>query len=63
MSNPIGRRALAIGPAAIDAELERIRPALESGRYIPDLDHHVPSDVSWPNFCHYATHLREMVVG
>jgi uroporphyrinogen decarboxylase len=58
----IDKRALALGPAAIDAELERIRPALESGRYIPDLDHHVPPDVSWPNFRHYATRLREMVV-
>ena len=59
----IDKRALALGPAAIDAELERIRPALESGRYIPDLDHHVPDDVSWPNFQHYAARLREMVVG
>jgi len=59
----IDKRALAAGPAAIDAELERIRPALESGRYIPDLDHHVPDDVSWPNFRHYATRLRELVVG
>jgi uroporphyrinogen decarboxylase len=63
MMGGIDKRALAIGPAAIDAELERIRPALERGRYIPDLDHHVPPDVSWPNFCHYATRLREMVVG
>ncbi len=34
-----------------------------SGRYIPDLDHHVPDDVSWPNFRHYATRLRAMIVG
>jgi len=59
----IDKRALALGPAAIDAELVRIRPAFESGRYIPDLDHHVPPDVSWPNFRHYATRLREMIVG
>ena len=59
----IDKRALAIGPAAIDAELERVRPALESGRYIPDLDHLVPNDVSWANYCHYAEALRRMVVG
>lgn len=59
----IDKRALARGPAAIESELERIRPALASGRYIPDLDHHVPPDVLWPNFCYYATKLREMVVG
>jgi uroporphyrinogen decarboxylase len=55
------KRALALGPAAIDAELERIRPAWESGRYIPDLDHHIPPDVSWANFQHYATALKKMV--
>ena len=59
----IDKRALALGPEAIDAELRRIRPALAEGRYIPDLDHHVPSDVSWPNFCHYAAELRKMIVG
>ena len=58
----IDKRALALGPAAIDAELARIRPALATGRYIPDLDHHVPPDVSWTNFQHYATQLRKMVV-
>jgi uroporphyrinogen decarboxylase len=63
MMGGIDKRALALGPATIDAELERIRPALVAGRYIPDLDHHVPNDVSWPNFCHYATRLREMVIG
>ncbi len=55
----IDKRALAAGPAAIDAELARLRPALARGRYIPDLDHHVPPDVSWPNFRHYALRLRE----
>jgi Uroporphyrinogen decarboxylase (URO-D) len=59
----IDKRALAAGPSAIDRELERIRPALESGRYIPDLDHLVPNDVSWANFCHYAERLRAVVGG
>lgn len=57
----IDKRALAAGPAAIDEELTRIRPALASGRYIPSLDHHIPPDVSWPNFCHYAERLRVML--
>ncbi len=57
----IDKRALALGPTAIDAELERIRPALATRRYIPDLDHLVPDDVSWANFRHYAERLREML--
>lgn len=57
----IDKRALAISPAAIDKELERIRPAMQAGRYIPDLDHLVPNDVSWDNYCHYARALKRMV--
>jgi uroporphyrinogen decarboxylase len=57
----IDKRALAVGPEAIDAELERIRPAIATGRYIPDLDHLIPNDVSWANYCHYASRLQEIV--
>ena len=53
----IDKRALAEGPAAIERELARIQPAIEMGRYIPDLDHLVPDDVSWSNYCHYASLL------
>ena len=47
-------------PEAIDAELERIRPAMETGRYIPDLDHCIPSDVSYENYCYYARQLTRL---
>lgn len=57
----IDKRALARGPEAIDAELERIRPAVESGRYVPELDHGIPNDVSWENYCHYAGRLQALV--
>ncbi|HIJ64607.1 MAG TPA: hypothetical protein HPP77_01545 [Candidatus Hydrogenedentes bacterium] len=57
----IDKRALAQGPEAIDAELARVRPALEKGRYIPELDHLIPDDVSWPDYCHYVQRLRELV--
>jgi len=60
MMGGIDKRALAAGPAAIDAELERIRPAMESGRYIPDLDHLVPSDVTYENYCYYARQLTRL---
>ncbi|MCC7491508.1 MAG: hypothetical protein IT204_04135 [Fimbriimonadaceae bacterium] len=63
MMGGIDKRALAVGPAAIDAELARIAPALAAGRYIPDLDHLVPDDVSWAAYQHYAAALRRLVVG
>ena len=61
MMGGIDKRTLALGPKAIDRELERIRPAIEKGRYIPDLDHLVPDDVSWDNYCYYAGALKKLV--
>jgi len=54
----VDKRALAAGPEAIDAELARIRPAVERGQYIPSLDHLVPDDVSWQNYVYYAEGLK-----
>ena len=58
----IDKRALAQDPDAIDAELARIWPAVLQGRYIPELDHLVPDDVSWGNYRHYAQALRDRVM-
>lgn len=61
MMGGIDKRVLAIGPEAIDRELERVRPTVEAGRYIPDLDHCVPDDVSWENFRYFAEALARLV--
>jgi hypothetical protein len=58
----IDKRAVAAGPEAIDADLDRVWPAVERGGYIPDLDHGIPDDVSWDNYVHYARQLRERVM-
>ena len=57
----IDKRILAAGPVAIDRELDRVRPAMEKGRYIPDRDHLVPDDVSWEDYCYYAEALKKGV--
>jgi uroporphyrinogen decarboxylase len=57
----IDKRALAQGPAAIDAELARVQPALEAGRYIAALDHLIPDDVAWEHYAYYARALRDTV--
>lgn len=57
----IDKRKLAEGPKAIDEELERVRPAMEKGRYIPELDHGIPDNVSWQNYCYYAERLGRFV--
>ncbi len=61
MMGGIDKRVLARGKRAIDVELERVRPAIEKGRYIPELDHLIPDDVSWENYCYYAEALKKMV--
>jgi Uroporphyrinogen decarboxylase (URO-D) len=60
MMGGIDKRALAIGREAIDAELERVRPVMEQGRYIPDLDHTIPDDVPWENYDYFAQSLKRM---
>ncbi len=55
----IDKKVLAVGKEAIDAELERVRPLFESKkRFLPALDHSVPPDVSFENFCYYMNRRR-----
>ncbi len=61
MMGGIDKRVLAKGHKEIDAEIARIAPAVRRGRYIPELDHTVPDDVSWDNFCHYQKRRKEML--
>ncbi len=46
----IDKRAMAKGGATLEAEIERVRPVIEDGGYIPSCDHGVPADVSWSNY-------------
>ena len=50
----VDKRAMAKGGTVIEAEIERLRPVIEDGGYIPGCDHGVPSDVSWPNYVRYV---------
>jgi len=61
MLGGIDKRALAQGPKAIEAELDRVWPAVAKCRYFPALDHLVPDDVSWDNYCYYANALKGRV--
>jgi uroporphyrinogen decarboxylase len=57
----VDKRALTQGPAAIDAELKRVQPLVKEGGYIPTLDHGVPPDISFANYCYFAEHLRDIL--
>jgi uroporphyrinogen decarboxylase len=50
----IDKRAIAKGGAAIEAEIQRLRPVIRDGGYIPGCDHGVPADVHWPDYVRYT---------
>jgi len=58
----IDKRAVIQGKEAIDRELESKVPfMLESGGFIPTIDHVVPPDTSFENFRYYRQKLERMV--
>ena len=57
------KRTLATGPEAIDAELERLKPLMAEGGFIPHTDHSCPPDISFGNYCHFMERLRETCHG
>lgn len=57
----VDKRQLSRDRAAIDRELDRIAPAVEAGGYIPGVDHTVPTDVPFDNFCYYIEQLKKML--
>lgn len=61
MRGGVDKRALAREKKDIDAEIERIRPAYEQGRYIPCADHSVPPDVPFYNYQYYIEKLKKMI--
>jgi uroporphyrinogen decarboxylase len=61
LGGAINKRALARGKEAIREEVMSKVPFLvESGGYIPSVDHWVPPDVSFENYCYYVNTLREV---
>ncbi len=46
--------------AAVDAEIERLKPLVELGGYIPCPDHHIPPDAKWDNVRYYCDRMRNV---
>jgi len=57
----IDKQALIKGKEEIEEEiLRKVPKMLESGGYFPSVDHHIPPDVSFENFCYYIEILTGM---
>ena len=57
----VAKAPLVEGGKAIDRELERIKPLLDQGGYIPHLDHLVPPDISYKNYQYYLQKKRKLI--
>ena len=58
MMGGFDKRILAAGRREITRELERIRPVIEDGGYVPGCDHGIPHDVSFENYCCFIDGLK-----
>ncbi len=59
----VNKRALIYGPESIDAEIERVRPLMEQGGYIPMTDHSIPPDVAFKDYQYYIKRMTEVCGG
>lgn len=57
----VNKQIVAAGPEAIDAELERLRPIVEQGGFIPGFDHRVPADVPLDHYKYYLDRKRDVL--
>lgn len=57
----IAKAPIVAGGSAIDREIERVKPLLEQGGYIPHLDHLVPPDISFDNYRRYLDAKRRLI--
>ena len=60
MIGGVDKKALARGPAAIDAEIAKIRRTIATGGYVPFFDHGLPHDVCWDDFVYFARQLQTL---
>ena len=55
------KKVLAYDYAAIDREIERLKPLMELGGFIPCPDHRIPPDAKFENVQYYCEQLRKVV--
>jgi uroporphyrinogen decarboxylase len=55
----VDKRAMTKGRVIVEKEIQRIRPVIEDGGYIPGCGHGVPSDVAWPDYVYYVKLLTQ----
>lgn len=62
MMGGIDKMEIAKGREAIDRELDRIEPLLGKSGFFPALDHLIPPEVTYDNYCYFVNSLRERIM-
>jgi hypothetical protein len=52
------KKVFAFDRAAVDAEVERLKPLVDLGGFIPCPDHRIPPDAKWELVCYYCERMR-----
>jgi len=58
----MNKNVFALDYKAVDAEIERLKPLIELGGFIPCPDHRIPPDAIWENVQYYCEKLREVKI-
>jgi uroporphyrinogen decarboxylase len=59
----VDKRELAKSPGAIEEHLRSLAPLVESGGFIPTIDHLVPPDISLESFRYYMRRKKDLLAG
>lgn len=55
----INKKVFALDRTAIDAEIERLKPLVALGGYIPCIDHSIPPDAIWENVQYFCDRFHK----
>jgi uroporphyrinogen decarboxylase len=56
----IAKEAVIAGPAAIDREIERLRPLIAAGGFLPALDDMASPDMPWAHYRYLIERLQSL---
>lgn len=56
----MNKNVCALDYSAVDAEIERLKPLIGLGGYIPCPDHRIPPDAKWENVRYYCEKMKEI---
>ncbi|MAG13827.1 MAG: hypothetical protein CMN78_04450 [Spirochaetales bacterium] len=59
----VDKRELSKDKRAIDVHLVQFADLIEEGGFIPTVDHTVPPDISFDNFCYYMERKKQLLTG